>query len=238
MRPNEEPRAERQSSRRKDRSGESGPHKLAPLPFEEDGLEPVISRRTLAFHHGRHHKAYVEKLNAAVVGTDLEDLRLDEVILRTVDDPARSKIYNNAAQAWNHDFFWQSLKPGGGGSPPAELRKRIDASFGSLDEMEKRFAEAAIAVFGSGWAWLVSDDEQRLRVLETGNGDNPLVLGMTALLTVDVWEHAYYLDYQNRREDYVHNLIGELINYEFAAQNLRRAGSERGASSGRRESGS
>ncbi len=224
MRPTEETRDGKQTARRKERPGESGPHKLAPLPFEEDGLEPVISRRSLAFHHGRHHKGYVEKVNAAVVGTNLEDLTLEEVILRTVDDPARSRVFSNAAQAWNHDFFWQSLKPGGGGSPPAELRKRIDAAFGSLDEMEKRLAEAAIAVFGSGWAWLVADGDRRLRVLETSNADNPLVLGMAPLLTVDVWEHAYYLDYQNRREDYVHNLIGELVNYEFAAQNLRRAG--------------
>lgn len=222
-RPAEGARAEKSARRRK--TGEGGPHQLAPLPYEEDALEPVISRRTLGFHHGRHHKGYVDKLNALIVGTSLENLDLESIVMRTADEPASTRVFNNAAQAWNHDFFWQSLKPGGGGSPPAELRKRIEAAFGSTADMERRLGAAAIEVFGSGWAWLVADSEKQLRIIETSNADNPLVLGMTPLLTIDVWEHAYYLDYQNRREDYAHNLIGELINYDFAAQNLRRSGS-------------
>ncbi len=204
-------------------SGEVGPHKLKPLPYEEAALEPIVSRETVNLHYGKHHKGYLDRLNSLVGGTELADQPLEEIVMRTADDPVRTKIFNNAAQVWNHDFFWQSLKPGGGGTPPHELRRRIDASFGSTADMERRLGEAAISVFGSGWAWLV-DDGDKLRLIETSNADNPLVLGMTPLLIIDVWEHAYYLDYRNRREDYVHALITELINYDFAAANLGRSG--------------
>jgi len=200
-------------------SAEVGPFRLAPLPYEEDALEPVISRKALNLHYGKHHKGYVDRLNSLVGGTELAQEPLEEVVMRSADDPVRAGIFNNAAQAWNHDFFWRSLKPDGGGAPPRELCKRVDAAFGSTADMERRLGEAAIAVFGSGWAWLVEDGDA-LKVIETSNADNPLVLGMKPLLAIDVWEHAYYLDYQNRREEFVHELITRLLNYEFAARNL------------------
>ena len=202
-------------------SGEVGPHTLAPLPYDVSALEPVISRETVELHYGKHHKGYLDRLNSLIGGTDLADESLEEILMRTADDPVRTKIFNNAAQVWNHDFYWRSMRPGGGGRPSKELCQRIESAFGSTADMERRLGEAAIAQFGSGWAWLVEDDG-KLRVIETSNADNPLVLGMTPLLAVDVWEHAYYLDYQNRREDYVHAMITELLNWEFAAQNLGR----------------
>src|SRR5262245_5106291 len=202
---------------------EVGPQVLAPLPYDESALEPVISRATLHLHHGKHHKGYVDRLNSLIGGTELADLPLEEIILSTAADPVRTKVFNNAAQAWNHDFLWRSLTPRGGGKPPAELCRRVEASFGHFADMERQLGEAAISQFGSGWAWLVADGE-RLRVITTANADNPLVLGMHALVAIDVWEHAYYLDYQSRREDYVHALLTERINWEFAAENLGRAG--------------
>jgi Fe-Mn family superoxide dismutase len=204
-------------------STEVGPQVLAPLPYEESALEPVISRATLALHHGKHHKGYVDRLNSLIGGSELADLPLEEIILSTAADPVKTKIFNNAAQAWNHDFFWRSLTPRGGGTPPAELCRRVEQSFGSFADMERRLGAEAIAEFGSGWAWLVESGEQ-LRVIATSNADNPLVLGMNALVAIDVWEHAYYLDYQNRREDYVHALLSQRINWEFAAENLGRGG--------------
>jgi len=200
-------------------SGHVGPFKLKALPYTEHALEPVMSRKTLSFHYGKHHKSYVDRLNSLVGGTEFADLPLEEIVRRTAEDPVRNKIYNNAAQVWNHDFFWRSLKSGGGGKPPKELCVKIEESFGSTADMERRLGEAAISVFGSGWAWLVQDGE-KLRVIETSNADNPLTLEMTPLLTVDVWEHAYYLDYQNKRDEYVHELVSKLINYDFAMENL------------------
>lgn len=203
--------------------GEVGPQALAPLPYDSSALEPVISRETVDLHYGKHHKGYLDRLNSLIGGTELADEPLEEIVARSADDPVRTKVFNNAAQVWNHDFYWQSMKPGGGGRPPLELCRRIEAAFGSTADLERRLGEAAISQFGSGWAWLVEDGEN-LRIIETGNADNPLVLGMTPLLALDVWEHAYYLDYQNRREDYVHALITELINWGFAAANLGRNG--------------
>lgn len=199
-----------------------GPKALRPLPFDEAALEPVISRTTVHLHYGKHHKGYLDRLNSLIGGTELADQSLTEIILSTAADPVKTRIFNNAAQVWNHDFYWRSLTPRGGGKPPAELCRRVEESFGSFADMERRLGEAAISQFGSGWAWLVEDGE-RLRVIETANADNPLVLGMNALVTIDVWEHAYYLDYQNRREDYVSALLAERLNWEFAAENLGRA---------------
>ena len=197
-----------------------GPQVLNPLPYDTSALEPVMSKQTLELHYGKHHKGYVDRLNSLIGGTELENRSLRDIILSTAADPVKTKIFNNAAQAWNHDFFWRCLTPRKD-QPPAELCRRVDESFGSFADMERRFGEAALGVFGSGWAWLVEDGE-KLRIIETSNADNPMVLGMNALVTLDVWEHAYYVDYQNRREEYVHAVLSERMNWAFAAENLGR----------------
>jgi Fe-Mn family superoxide dismutase len=201
------------------RGTSGGPHSLPPLPYAEDALEPVISAQTLAFHHGKHHKAYVDTLNKLVAGTQFADRTLEAVILGTVGKAEHAKIYHNAAQAWNHAFYWHCLAPNGGESVPRTLADKIAQSFGSLARLKEQLAEAAIEQFGSGWAWLVLEDN-RLKVVATGNGDGPLPTHQRPLLTIDVWEHAYYLDYQNRRPDHVHAVLERLINWEFAAANL------------------
>jgi len=197
----------------------SSPIALPPLPYEQNALDPVISANTLSFHYGKHHKTYVETLNKLIVGTEFADMPLEAIIKATNDDPDHGAVFNNAAQVWNHTFYWKSLKPKGGGEPPATLKKLMEASFGSVDECKKELSKAALGQFGSGWAWLVQDGE-KLKVLKTANAKTPLTDGPTPLLTVDVWEHAYYLDYQNRRVDYVNALLDKLANWEFAAQNL------------------
>lgn len=194
---------------------------LPPLPYPQDALAPVISASTLSFHHGKHHKAYVDKVNALVSGTEFEGQALERIILATAGRADRSELFHNAAQAWNHAFYWRSLKPKGGGKPPAALSARIDAAFGSLAAFKMQFAEAAVKQFGSGWAWLISDGHS-LKIAKTSNAELPLTRGQTALLTLDVWEHAYYLDYQNRRPDYAKAVIDKLLNWEFAAENLAR----------------
>jgi superoxide dismutase, Fe-Mn family len=190
------------------------------LPFADNALEPVISAKTIGFHYGKHHKAYVDNLNKLIQGTEFEDLPLEEIIQKTADKPEHTGIFNNAAQVWNHTFYWNSLTPNGGGLPPAVLMKKIEESFGSFDDFLKDLAEAAKTQFGSGWAWLVSDGS-KLKVMKTANAETPLTMGVTPLLTIDVWEHAYYLDYQNKRPDYVADLLGKLINWQFAVDNLK-----------------
>ncbi|MBI5064398.1 MAG: superoxide dismutase [Desulfatitalea sp.] len=192
---------------------------LAALPYAEGDLEPVISAKTIGLHYGKHHKGYVEKLNKLTSGTEFADLPLEKIIAATAGQPDQQMIFNNAAQVWNHDFYWRSLHPKGGGAPPAALKPRLEASFGSIEGCKKELAAAANDQFGSGWAWLVQDGE-RLKVIRTGNADLPLTQGLRPLLTIDVWEHAYYLDYQNRRADYVQAVLDRLIHWEFAAQNL------------------
>ena len=194
-------------------------HVLPPLPYAENALDPVISANTMSFHYGKHHKGYVDNLNKLIAGTELEDLPLEKIILETAGKADKTAIFNNAAQAWNHAFYWKSLTPTGGGEPPAALKKKIEASFGTLDACKKELASAATTQFGSGWAWLVLDGD-KLKVVKTGNADSPLTKGMKPLLTLDVWEHAYYLDYQNRRADYVTAILEKLINWKFAADNL------------------
>jgi Fe-Mn family superoxide dismutase len=191
---------------------------LPPLPYAENALEPVISAKTLSFHYGKHHKAYVDNLNKLIAGTDYSDLSLEEIIQGTVGRPERVAIFNNAAQTWNHTFYWKSLSPRGGGEPPVALKQSIEASFGSVDAFKKEFASAAVSQFGSGWAWLVLEGG-KLKIVKTANADDPLTTAMKPLLTIDVWEHAYYLDYQNRRADYVNVVLDKLINWEFALQN-------------------
>ena len=197
----------------------AGPFVLAKLPYAENALEPVISANTIGFHYGKHHKGYIDNLNKLVAGTELADLPLAKVVQATAGNPERVAVFNNAAQVWNHDFYWASLKPGGGGQPPAELAKLMEAAFGSVDACKEELKKAALTQFGSGWAWLVKDGD-KLAVVKTGNADNPMTKGMKPLLTVDVWEHAYYLDYQNRRADYVQAVIDKLLNWGFAQENL------------------
>jgi len=196
---------------------------LPPLPFAQDALAPVISAETLSFHYGKHHKAYVDNLLKLVAGTELAEQPLEAVIAAAVGKADKVGIFNNAAQVWNHTFFWNSLRPGGGGAPTGAVAKGIDAAFGGYDNFKKEFANAAMTQFGSGWAWLVAD-KGLLRILKTGNADTPLTMGVTPLLTIDVWEHAYYLDYQNRRADFVAAVIDKLLNWDFANVNLARAG--------------
>lgn len=197
----------------------AAPHVLPPLPYAENALEPVISARTISFHYGKHHKGYVDKLNELIAGTKFADMTLEQLIIATNDKPKVTPIFNNAAQTWNHTFYWNSLHPKGGGAPPAKLKQKIEASFGSQEACEKQLAEAAVSQFASGWAWLVLVGD-KIRVTKTPNADTPLTAGLKPLLTIDVWEHAYYLDYQNRRADYVNAVISKLLNWEFAAKNL------------------
>jgi Fe-Mn family superoxide dismutase len=202
-----------------DESESAFPHVLPPLPYADNALSPVISGHTIGFHYGRHHKAYVDNLNKLIAGTEFADLPLSAIITGTAGKADKSGIFNNAAQDWNHTFYWRSLKPNGGGEPPAILMQKIEASFGELDVCKKELAAAATTQFGSGWAWLVLAGDM-LKVVKTGNADVPLTTGLKPLLTIDVWEHAYYLDYQNRRADYVNAVLDKLINWEFAAENL------------------
>lgn len=196
---------------------------LPDLPFASDALESShMSAQTLSFHHGKHHAAYVTNLNKLIEGTELADKSLEEIIQISFKDPSKVGIFNNAAQVWNHTFFWNSLKPGGGGEPTGALADKIKADFGSFDKFKEEFKNAAATQFGSGWAWLVLDNGT-LKVTKTPNAELPLVHGQTPLLTLDVWEHAYYLDFQNRRPDYIQNFLDNLVNWDFAAENLAKA---------------
>lgn len=197
----------------------ASPIVLPALPYAENALNPVISANTIGFHYGKHHKAYVDNLNKLIAGSDLADLPLEKIITAVAGKADKTAIFNNAAQTWNHTFYWHSLRPNGGGEPPAALKQRIETSFGSVDALKKELATAATGQFGSGWAWLVADGD-KLKVVKTGNADVPLTAGLKPLLTIDVWEHAYYLDYQNRRADYVNAVLDKLINWEFALKNL------------------
>jgi Fe-Mn family superoxide dismutase len=195
------------------------PHVLPPLPYADNALDPVISAKTIGFHYGKHHKAYVDNLNKLVMGTEFAEMSLEEIISRTAGKADKAAIFNNAAQTWNHTFYWNSLKPKGQGGPPAALKQRIEASFGTVDACKKELVTAATTQFGSGWAWLVLEGD-KIKVVKTGNADVPMTTGKKPLLTIDVWEHAYYLDYQNRRPDYVTAVLDTLLNWDFAADNL------------------
>ena len=192
---------------------------LPPLPFSEGALAPVISANTLGFHYGKHHKAYVDNLNKLVAGTEFESATLEKIIKDTAGKTDKAGIFNNAAQVWNHTFYWNCLKPGAGGRPTGKIAQMIDSDLGGYDKFKTDFAQACITQFGSGWGWLVAEGG-KLKLVKTANAENPLSKGQTALLTIDVWEHAYYLDYQNRRPDHVNAVIDKLINWNFAAENL------------------
>jgi Fe-Mn family superoxide dismutase len=200
--------------------GETTAFTLAPLPYADTALDPVISAHTLSFHYGKHHRAYVDNLNKLIVGTEFAGQSLESIVTGTSGKADRVGIFNNAAQTWNHAFYWRCLKPAGGGEPPEALKSRIVADFGSVDACRKELAAAAMAQFGSGWAWLV-EDGGKLAIAKTANADTPLTKKQKPLLTIDVWEHAYYLDYQNRRADHVNAIIERLLNWEFALENLR-----------------
>jgi len=198
-------------------------HTLPELPYAKDALAPHISAETLGFHHGKHHAAYVSKMNAAIEGTAKADLPLEDLIRATASDGDQG-LFNNAAQTWNHTFYWNSMTPKGGGAPKGDLAERIDRDFGSLEGFRKAFADAGATQFGSGWAWLIVRGG-KLEVRKTLNAETPLTEdGAVPLLTMDVWEHAYYLDYQNRRPDYIETFLDKLVNWDFAAENLAKSG--------------
>ncbi len=187
---------------------------LPELPFKKNSLAPHISERTIEFHYGKHHNAYVEKTNKLIEGTDLAGKDLETIIKKTVNDVSRAAIFNNAAQVWNHSFYWQCMKPGGGGIPSGAIAEKIKVDFVSFEKFAEQLKDAGTTQFGSGWAWLVLK-EGRLEIMKTSNADTPVAHGLKPLLTVDVWEHAYYLDYQNRRPDYISTFIQHLINWDF-----------------------
>jgi len=187
---------------------------LPALPYALDALAPHISQETLEFHYGKHHQTYVTNLNKLTAGTDHEGATLDDVIMA-----ADGGLFNNAAQVWNHTFYWNSMKPGGGGAPSGEVADRVNAAFGSYDGFATKFAEAATTQFGSGWAWLV-DAGSGLEIMKTGNADLPMKHGAKALLTIDVWEHAYYIDFRNARPNYIKTYLEHLLNWDFVAANL------------------
>lgn len=197
-------------------------HTLPALPYDINALEPHISQNTLEFHHGKHHAAYVTNLNKLIDGTDLDGQSLEDVITSVAGDPSKAGVFNNAAQVWNHSFYWQCMKPGGGGQPSGALAEKINADFGSFEAFVEQFKTAGATQFGSGWAWLILDGGT-LKITKTANADLPLAHGQKALLTMDVWEHAYYLDYQNRRPDYMTTFLEKLVNWDFVAANLAAA---------------
>ena len=189
-------------------------HTLPPLPYDKNALEPHISAETLEFHYGKHHQTYVTNLNNLIAGTEFENLSLEEIVKK-----ATGGIFNNAAQVWNHTFYWHSLSPNGGGEPTGALAEAINKAFGSFEKFKEDFSKTAITTFGSGWAWLVKNADGSLALVSTGNAATPLTAGQTPLLTIDVWEHAYYIDYRNLRPKYV-EAFWNLVNWDFAANNF------------------
>jgi Fe-Mn family superoxide dismutase len=193
---------------------------LPELPYMKDVLSPYISANTLEFHHGKHHRAYVDNTNKLIAGTDLANEPLETIVKKTATDATRAGIFNNAAQVWNHSFYWQCMKPKGGGNPTGAVADKIKDAWGSFEKFAEEFKNAGMTQFGSGWAWLVLEND-KLKIIRTANADTPIAHGLKPLLTVDVWEHAYYLDYQNRRPDYLTAFIENLINWQFVNMNLR-----------------
>ena len=189
-------------------------HKLPPLPFSDDALEPVISKETIEYHYGKHHQTYVTNLNKLIVGTEFENLPLEEIIKKS-----SGAIFNNAAQVYNHTFYWNCLAPKAGGEPAGKLAEAINETFGSFADFKEKFTATAVGTFGSGWAWLVKNAQGKLEIISTSNAGTPMTEGKTALLTCDVWEHAYYIDYRNGRAGYV-DKFWDLVNWDFVASNL------------------
>lgn len=195
---------------------------FSPLPYSETALEPYISSRTLSFHYGKHYKAYVEKANALIKNSPYKSMSLTDIIVKCYNTPTNElarNIFNNAAQAWNHDFFWKCMKAGGGGQPSGRLADMINSSFGSFEKFKEKFIEGGLTQFGSGWVWLAFDGK-KLVIIKTLNAANPLIMNMKPVLVCDVWEHAYYLDYQNRRGEFIKNFLDHLVNWEFAEKQI------------------
>ncbi len=192
---------------------------LAPLPFQNTDLEPHISKKTVEFHYGKHHQGYVNKLNGLIKGTNLEQENLEAIMKKTSDVPNKIAIYNNAAQVYNHSFYWNCMKKNGGGKPSEKFLEKINQDFGSCETFVEQFKKAGATLFGSGWVWLV-DDNRKLKIVQTSNAHCPLTDGQKPLLTMDVWEHAYYLDYQNGRVKYIDAFMDHLVNWEFVEKNL------------------
>ncbi|MDD4557241.1 MAG: superoxide dismutase [Alphaproteobacteria bacterium] len=186
---------------------------LPPLPYEMNALAPYMSEETLEYHYGKHHKAYIDNLNNLIKGTKFEKMTLEEIVVSSANQPEYAGIFNNAAQAWNHNLFWKTMTPNGGGKPKGELLAKIEKDFGSYDKFREQFKTAALGQFGSGWAWLV-DKDGKLSVMKTANGDNPLTHGATAIIGLDVWEHAYYIDYRNARGTYVDSYLDHLVKWD------------------------
>lgn len=189
-------------------------HKLMNLPYGMEALEPIISKETLEYHYGKHHQAYVTNLNKLIIGTEFENMSLNEIIMKSSDG-----IFNNAAQVFNHTFYWNCLAPNAGGEPQGKLAEAINKTFGSFDSFKEKFSKAATTIFGSGWAWLVKNEDGELEIVSTSNAGNPLTDGKIPLLTCDVWEHAYYIDYRNARPTYIEK-FWDLINWDFVSSNM------------------
>ena len=192
---------------------------LPDLPYAKSALEPHISERTLEFHYGKHHQAYVNNGNGLIAGTEFDNLSLDDIIKKTAGDKDKVGIFNNVAQVWNHSFYWQCMKANGGGKAVGEIANKIDTDFGNFEQFLDEFKKAGTTQFGSGWAWLVLDND-KLKVMKTANADTPIAQNLKPVLVVDVWEHAYYLDYQNRRPDYLATFMDKLINWDFVNSQL------------------
>ena len=195
---------------------------LPDLPYDYEALAPYMSAKTLHLHHDKHHQAYVTNLNNLIEGTEFAGKSLEEIVTGSYGDAAKQGIFNNAGQHWNHNLFWRIMKKGGGGNPGGELAKRIDDAFGSFEAFKEQFKTAGVTQFGSGWAWLAVQGDQ-LKIMKTPNGENPLVHGMRPILGVDVWEHAYYVDYENRRPEYLAAFLNSLVNWEEVEAELHKA---------------
>ena len=200
---------------------------LPALPYAGNALEPHISANTISFHHGKHHNTYVVNLNNLVKGTEFENKSLEEVIIAS--EGKNPGVFNNSAQVWNHTFYWYSMKPAGGGKATGAVAAKIEADFGSFDKFVEEFKNAGATQFGSGWAWLVLDKDGKLKVTKTGNAEVPFTKGQTPILTMDVWEHAYYLDFQNLRPKYIETFLNSLVNWDFANENLAKAQNKKAA---------
>ena len=197
------------------------PFELPTLPYGKNALAPHISENTINYHYGKHHQAYVTNLNNLISGTDLADKSLEEIIKISANDKTKAGIFNNSAQVWNHTFYWHSMKPNGGGKPTGEVLKLIESDFGSYENFVTEFKNAGATQFGSGWAWLVLDSG-KLKVVKTGNAETPLTTSAKPLMTMDVWEHAYYLDFQNARPTYIDTFLNHLVNWDFVNENLKK----------------
>ncbi|PKN31020.1 MAG: superoxide dismutase [Fe] [Deltaproteobacteria bacterium HGW-Deltaproteobacteria-21] len=193
---------------------------LPDLPYSKEALAPVISAKTLEFHHGKHHKTYVETTNKLIAGTEMENADLETIIKKSVGDQAKTGLFNNSAQVWNHTFFWNCMKPNGGGAPNGPIADKIKGVWGDYKKFAEELKNAGVTQFGSGWAWLVVDGRD-LKITKTANADTPIAHNLKPLLTIDVWEHAYYLDYQNRRADFLAAVIEKLINWDFVNANFK-----------------